>query len=143
MYLLKENKIIKIGAKVISPFILLFGFYVQFNGTSSTGGGFQSGIIFTIPFILYIILFGEKAFNSKLFSIRFFRTLASIGVLFYLLTGVLTTLCGGNFLEYNVLINNKHLAQELGVSLVETGVCMVVFSSMMIIFMFFYKKSNH
>lgn len=142
MILLKSNKIIRIMAQIISPLILVFGLYIQFAGMETLGGGFQSGIILSMPFILYIILFGEKALDSKLFSIRFFRTTCCIGALLYLLNGMMGIFMNSVFLDYSVYSKNAIIAQEIGISITELSIFFVVFASVIMIFMFFYKKSN-
>ena len=37
--------VLKVMAKLLIPFILLFGFYVQMHGDYGPGGGFQAGVI--------------------------------------------------------------------------------------------------
>ena len=37
--------VLKVMAKLLIPFILLFGFYVQMHGDYGPGGGFQAGTI--------------------------------------------------------------------------------------------------
>jgi multicomponent Na+:H+ antiporter subunit B len=37
--------ILRIGTKLLLPFILLFALYVQFHGDYGPGGGFQAGVI--------------------------------------------------------------------------------------------------
>ena len=55
---MKENIILRVLAKLLIPFILLFAFYVQFHGDYSPGGGFQAGVIFSAGFIMYTLIFG-------------------------------------------------------------------------------------
>ena len=57
MYM-EDNVILRIGAKILIPFILLFALYVQFHGDYGPGGGFQAGVIFAAAFILYARIFG-------------------------------------------------------------------------------------
>eukprot|EP01043_Picozoa_sp_COSAG02_P100998 COSAG02_NODE_37066_length_447_cov_0.500000_2_plen_66_part_01 len=38
--------IIRVITKLLIPYILLFGLYVQFHGDFGPGGGFQAGVIF-------------------------------------------------------------------------------------------------
>ena len=45
--------IIRVVTKLIIPYILLFGLYVQFHGDFGPGGGFQAGVIMASAFILY------------------------------------------------------------------------------------------
>ena len=37
--------ILRVGTKLILPFVLLFALYVQFHGDFGPGGGFQAGVI--------------------------------------------------------------------------------------------------
>ena len=50
--------ILRIGTKLILPFILLFALYVQFHGDYGPGGGFQAGVIAAGTVILLSITFG-------------------------------------------------------------------------------------
>ena len=51
------NLVLRIGAKMLIPLILVFALYVQFHGESGPGGGFQAGVIFAAAFILYALVF--------------------------------------------------------------------------------------
>ena len=44
--------VLKVVAKLLIPFILLFGFYVQMHGDYGPGGGFQAGVIVAAAFVL-------------------------------------------------------------------------------------------
>ena len=52
--------VLRVVAKLLMPFILLFALYVQFHGDFGPGGGFQAGVIFAAGFILYALIFGLK-----------------------------------------------------------------------------------
>ena len=54
---MRKDLILRIGAKLILPFILLFALYVQFHGDFGPGGGFQAGVISAAMVILYAIIF--------------------------------------------------------------------------------------
>ncbi len=45
--------ILRVVTKLLIPYILLFGFYVQFHGDYGPGGGFQAGVILAAAVILY------------------------------------------------------------------------------------------
>ncbi len=49
---MNDDLIIKTTAKILVPFILLFGIYVVVNGADSVGGGFQGGAILSAAFIV-------------------------------------------------------------------------------------------
>ena len=55
---MNHHYIIRVTSKLLIPFILLFGLYVQFHGDFGPGGGFQAGVIFASAFILYALVFG-------------------------------------------------------------------------------------
>ncbi|MEO5696510.1 MAG: MnhB domain-containing protein, partial [Burkholderiaceae bacterium] len=42
---MRYDLILRVVAKLLIPFILLFGLYVQFHGDFGPGGGFQAGVI--------------------------------------------------------------------------------------------------
>ncbi len=41
---MRLDVILRIATKLLLPFILLFGLYVQFHGDYGPGGGFQAGV---------------------------------------------------------------------------------------------------
>ena len=70
------------------------------------------------------------------------RVLASSGVLIYAGTGVATMLLGGNFLDYDLLSKVPVQGQHIGIIVIELGVGMTVFSTMLIIFYAFAGKGK-
>ena len=55
---MQHHIVLKVAAKLLLPFILLFALYVQFHGDFGPGGGFQAGVIFGAGVILYALVFG-------------------------------------------------------------------------------------
>lgn len=133
---MKHNLILRLIAKYFFPVIALFAFYVQFHGDYGPGGGFQAGVILSVAFIFYALVFGLET-TEKVIPPRVLRILASTGILIYAGTGVATMLLGGNFLDYNLLSQNPLAGQHLGILLIEVGVGMTVYSIMLIIFFAF------
>jgi len=135
-----DNKILSICMSVVTPLILIFGFYIQFHGEVSPGGGFQSGIIFTIPCIVYILLYGNTTKPGYyMIESSFFKNIGFFGVLLYVFTGIISNILGGNCFEYNVFNKDNKIAQQIGIFWVETGVCIAVFGGMSTIFLALYK----
>ena len=66
--------IIRVIAKLLIPYILLFGLYVQFHGDFGPGGGFQAGVIFASALILYGLVYALAVFllASEIFRRRDF-----------------------------------------------------------------------
>ncbi len=121
----------------------MYGLYVQMHGEYSPGGGFQAGVIFASAFILYCLIYGiEKV--KKVISIDELRILSVIGVLTYAGVGVATMLMGGNYLDYDFLLDNPVSGQKLGIIIIELGVGITVFSVMLMIFYIFvtYKENE-
>lgn len=122
---MEHHLVLRIIAKLLTPFILLFALYVQFHGDLGPGGGFQAGVIFAAGFILYGLVFGVES-ARRVLSPAVVRTLSAGGVLLYLGVGVAGLAHGGNFLEYDVLAGTALAGQHLGIFLVELGVGMTV-----------------
>ena len=55
---MKDFLVLRIIAKLLIPYMLVFALYVQFHGDFGPGGGFQAGVIFAVAFILYALLYG-------------------------------------------------------------------------------------
>jgi multicomponent Na+:H+ antiporter subunit B len=128
-----DRVILRVGAKFLIPFILIFALYVQFHGDFGPGGGFQAGVIFASGFILYGLVYGLG--NAlKVLPPWVVYTCSAVGVMIYAGTGILTILLGGNFLGYNTLAHNPEHGQEYGIMMVELGVLIAVFGVMVSIF---------
>jgi multicomponent Na+:H+ antiporter subunit B len=131
--MMKHNLILRVIAKYLFPVIALFAFYVQFHGEYGPGGGFQAGVILSVAFIFYALVFGlDNA--EKVIPPNLLRILASAGVLMYAGTGVVTMLWGGNFLDYDLLAANPLTGQHIGIMLIELGVGITVSAVMLMIF---------
>lgn len=134
--------ILRIVAKQLIPFIIMFAFYVQFHGEDGPGGGFQAGVIFAAGIILYGLVFGI-ATARKVLLMRVLTTLAPLGVLLYAGVGVATMLAGGNFLEYGALDHHDPAhGNHLGILLIELGVGLTVGAVMMVIFFTFSERRD-
>ena len=63
---MKNQPILRVVAKLLIPYILLYAFYVQWHGDYGPGGGFQAGVIFAAGIILYALIFGLQAAESAI-----------------------------------------------------------------------------
>ena len=133
---MKHNLILRIIAKLLIPFIILFALYVQFHGDFGPGGGFQAGVIFSSAFILYTLVYGLET-AERIIPVHILKIFASLGVLIYAGTGVAGLLLGGQFLNYNVLAEAPITGQHLGIIVIELGVGITVASVMIMIFFSF------
>ena len=133
---MNEFIVLRVVTKALTPFILLFGLYVQTHGDFGPGGGFQAGVIFASAFILYGLVFGIGVLR-RVFPARLLLLLAGLGVLIYAGVGVAAMFMGGNYLEYAALAGDPAFGNHIGIWLVELGVGMTVSSVMVTIFVTF------
>ena len=133
--------VIRIGTKLILPFILLFALYVQFHGDFGPGGGFQAGVITAGMVILVAITFGLEA-AQRIAPRGLVERMVPIGVLIYAGTGVMGLLLGKNYLDYSVLAHEAAHGRELGIFLIETGVLVTVSGTMTSVFYAFVERGR-
>ena len=134
---MKQISILRVVAKLLIPFILLFALYVQFHGDYGPGGGFQAGVIFGAGMILYGLVFGLRA-ARRVAPPALIETLMALGVLTYAGTGLAGILRGGAFLDYGALNHHDPVhGQHLGILIVELGVGLAVAAVMISIFFAF------
>ncbi|WP_299877710.1 Na(+)/H(+) antiporter subunit B [uncultured Cocleimonas sp.] len=133
--------VLQVMSKFLIPFIILFALYVQFHGDFGPGGGFQAGVIFAVAIILYALTFSQQD-AMDLVPPKLLKILASLGVLIYGGTGVVSMLKGGNFLDYNVLAHDPIHGQHYGILVIEFGVGLTVACVMMLIFFAFISRGD-
>jgi multicomponent Na+:H+ antiporter subunit B len=138
---MKLDLILRVGTKIIVPFVLVFALYVQFHGDYGPGGGFQAGVIAAGVVILYSIIFGVKA-AKRIVPQRLVELMIPLGVLIYAGTGVVSLLLGYNYLDYTGFASDFLLAHEWGILLVELGVLVTVSSTMTAIFYAFAERGR-
>ncbi len=137
---MKRDLILRLGVKFLIPFMMLFALYVQLHGDYGPGGGFQAGVIAAGSVIVYALIFGLDA-AQQVVSRRLVEFLVPLGVLIYAGTGVIGLLYGQNFLDYSVLGTGPS-ARERGILLVEAGVLVTVFSTMIALFYAFAERGR-
>ncbi|TVO51913.1 Na(+)/H(+) antiporter subunit B [Denitromonas halophila] len=128
--------ILRVLAKLLIPFALVFGLYVQFHGDYGPGGGFQAGVIVAAAVIFYALIYGLPA-ARRVVPTEMVQSLMAIGVLLYSGVGIASILLGGNYLDYFVLGADPVSGQHRGIFWVEMGVLITVASVMLKIFYVF------
>ena len=133
---MKHDLILRVVAKLLIPFILLFALYVQFHGDFGPGGGFQAGVIAAAAIILYALIYGlDEA--RRVLPEWIVEKMMALGVLIYGGVGIVGMLLGGQFLDYFVLSHDSVHGQERGIFWVEVGVAITVSGVMLKIFYMF------
>ncbi|MDH3923686.1 MAG: DUF4040 domain-containing protein [Xanthomonadales bacterium] len=130
---LREDLIPRVVGRLLVPFILLFGLYVQFHGEYGPGGGFQAGALVAAAFILYALVEGEGRTLQALPQ-KALTALMIIGALLYGAVGLAGIVLGSEFLDYSVLSADPVSGQQLGIILIEAGVGMAVTGVLLSIF---------
>ena len=88
-------------ARLLVPFILMFGVYVELNGHLSPGGGFSGGTVMGAGLILYANAFGYQRIH-RLFSFRTFTVMSSSALMVYALSKGYSFFMGANHLESGI-----------------------------------------
>ena len=138
---MKFDLILRIGTKLLLPFILLFALYVQFHGDYGPGGGFQAGVIAAGMVILYALIFGVKA-AKRVAPQGLVERMVPIGVLIFAGTGVAGLMLGVNYLDYSRFARDAPHGHELGILAVELGVLVTVAGTMTAIFYAFVERGR-
>ena len=130
---MSESPVLRVVAKFLIPFIVLFGLYVQFHGDYGPGGGFQAGVIIAAGCILYGIVFGLQRLRAAIppWTVR---VLVAAGLALYAGTGVATMLLGGLYLDYALLAGDPAHGHHYGILIVEVGVGVTVAATMLAVF---------
>lgn len=130
---LRHHLIPQVVGRLLVPFIVLFGLYVQFHGEYGPGGGFQAGAIIATGVILYALLEGEaEALRAVPRSVLLGLVVG--GALLFGAVGVVCMLMGGAFLDYSVLAADPVFGQQMGIIVIEAGVGMAVCGALLSIF---------
>lgn len=133
---MKGDVILRVVAKLLTPFMLLFAVYVQFHGDFGPGGGFQAGVIAAAAIVFYAIIFGLPA-GQRLAPDWVVEKMLAAGVLLYAGVGLAGVALGGNYLDYFVLHADPVQGQHRGIFWVEAGVALTVAGAMLKLFYMF------
>ncbi|OGA24356.1 MAG: cation:proton antiporter [Betaproteobacteria bacterium RIFCSPLOWO2_02_FULL_67_26] len=133
---MREYLVLRVIAKMMIAFMLLFALYVQFHGDFGPGGGFQAGVISAAAIIFYAVIYGLPA-ARRVVPEWLVETMVGAGVLLYATVGLAGIVLGGNYLDYFVLDSNPVHGQVRGIFWVEAGVFITVSGVMLKIFYLF------
>ena len=106
------------------------------HGHYGPGGGFQGGVILAASMMLLRLALGEEEEHRR-FSPAAATAVAATGILIYFAAGLLPLTAGGEFLDYaRAPIPGLEGAglRSLGILIVEIGVGMVVWGTLVILF---------
>lgn len=138
---MRADLLLRVAAKLLIPYILLFALYVQFHGDFGPGGGFQAGVITAAAVVFYALIYG-LAQARKVVPEPLVESMMALGVLIYGGVGVAGLVLGGQFLDYFVLDADPVHGQHRGIFWVEVGVAITVSGVMIKIFYMFADRGH-
>lgn len=131
-----ESPIVLLGARLLSPYIMVFGWYVIFHGHYSPGGGFQGGALLAASILLIRVAGGSHI--AKLQLKEYLNTpIAALGIFIYFATGLVAMLAGGYYLDYSYLpIPGVEAAwlRYIGILIIEIGIGLTVMAVLVMIY---------
>jgi multicomponent Na+:H+ antiporter subunit B len=94
-----ESEVIMSTVRVVTPFVLTFGFYITFHGADSPGGGFQGGALVGTVILMLAFAFGVDS-TRRWLGDRGITLAALLGIVVFAGIGIGSVALGGGFLEY-------------------------------------------
>jgi multicomponent Na+:H+ antiporter subunit B len=131
-----DSPIVLLGARLLSPYIMVFGWYVIFFGHYSPGGGFQGGALLAASVLLIRVAGGRRIARLQ---IQEFATtpLAVVGVVIYFAAGLVAMAMGGYFLDYEMLPFpglEPAMLRYYGILIIEVGIGLAVMAILIMIY---------
>ena len=96
-----EDPILRMAAKLLTPFILIYGIYIVLNGHLSPGGGFSGGAIIGAGLILMANAFGFEQ-TDRFFTRKTYSIITVAALLFYSAAKSYSFFTGANHLESGI-----------------------------------------
>jgi multicomponent Na+:H+ antiporter subunit B len=131
-----SSPIIQYGARLISPYIMVFGLYVITHGHYSPGGGFQGGALLAAAVLLVRLAAGQRIAQNQLSEILT-MPFSILGIALYFGIGLVAVIMGGYFLDYGKLpipgLDPIQL-RFYGVLIIELGIGLAVMAVLVLIY---------
>jgi multicomponent Na+:H+ antiporter subunit B len=118
--------------RLLTPFVLTFGLFTMFHGTSSVGGGFQGGVVAAAALVAVAFAFGADQ-TRRWLDAGALTGLAASGVLVFAAVATGALLLGAPFLDLGAYPIPK--AVVYGVELVELGIGATVAATVLVLFL--------
>ena len=97
----ENDRLLRRIAIVLLPAVILFSFYVMFNGQLSPGGGFSGGAVLGAALILFTVAFGFET-ADLFFTPKVFMALTFASLAFYIFAKGYVFFTGANGLENHI-----------------------------------------
>ena len=138
----KNDLILQTAARILTPFLFIFGIYVILCGHLGPGGGFSGGAVIGSGLILYLTAFGfektERFFSAKTYKVTSFTALAC-----YSLSKCYSFYTGANGIESIIPLGTPGAILSSGLILV-LNICVgIVVAGTMYTFYVMFRKGNY
>ncbi|MCL0037242.1 sodium:proton antiporter [Dehalococcoidia bacterium] len=134
--------VIQTIARVLVPFLQLFGLYIIVHGPVSPGGGFQGGVIVGTSIILLALSYDLSSAEDRA-SHKVRIIMDSTGALLFAGMGLLCLLAGGVFLEYGVIPLPMVPAKIRGLMILLVGVAIGIHIMALAASLFLHLAEDH
>ncbi|WP_440991863.1 MnhB domain-containing protein [Haloarchaeobius baliensis] len=126
-----DSPVVTTTVRLLAPFVLTYGLFTLFHGTSSFGGGFQGGVVAAAMVVTVAFSFGIKR-TAEWLDDRALAVAVASGVVCFGLVALLGLTAGGAFLQLDVLPIPKATvyateAIEVGIGATVAAVIVVLF----------------
>lgn len=128
---MEHQLILRVLSKILIPAILLFALYVQFHAKYGPGGGFQAGLLAAGAIVLHGLVF-DLDDTKRVLPAWLLRCGAALGVILFAGVGLVTMGLGAAYLDYGIFSAIPQRGQYLGIMLIEFGVLLTVFSTIVL-----------
>ena len=123
-----SSLILRTGARVLMPLLLLYGVFLLLRGHNAPGGGFAGGLVVAAAYSLSAFAFGTTAARRALIVDP--ARLIGVGLLLALGSGLIPVMTGGPFLKGQWFAPSLGLGTplifDLGVFCVVIGVVLIM-----------------
>jgi len=133
------SSIVKIIARVMVGFMMLFAGYFILLGDEVPGGGFPAGVMLALAYILITLAYGREFVEKRLPGVTASK-LTDVGVLIFLFVGILGLYFSGTFLNNflkdkewwffssgTIILNDVAVALTVGMSLYLIFLALAIF----------------
>lgn len=134
--------VIRTTARLLAPFIQLFGLYVIVHGPTSPGGGFQGGVIVGASIILLALSYDLASAEARA-SHRVRIAMDSLGSLLFAGIGLLSLLAGGGFMDFGIIPLPLPPAQVRALMILGIGVAIGVHIMALVSSLFLQMAEDH
>ena len=126
-----DSPVVTTTVRLLAPFVLTYGLFTLFHGTSSVGGGFQGGVVAAAMVVTVAFALGIRRTAAWL-DRRALAALVAAGPLVFGAVALTGVALGGAFLQFDVIPIPKATvyateAVEVGIGATVAAVIVVLF----------------